>query len=56
MSIYFNLIEFIRQLEKVDKSNTDRLQELQEKIENTKKIADLSWLRQKVEDKMSLYL
>ncbi len=54
--IYFNLIEFMRQLEKIDEQSKDKLYELQQTIENTKKIADLAWLRQKVQDKISLYL
>ncbi len=50
--LYSNFLKFIDKLYRLTKRDKQKLSELAVKIEETKQIADLSWLKQKVEEKM----
>ena len=50
--LYTNFLKYIDKLSRLTKRDKSKLNELKEKIEETKQVADLGWLQQKVEEKL----
>lgn len=50
--LYNNFLKFIERLSKLTKRDKLKLQELKERIEETRQIADIGWLQAKVDEKL----
>ena len=50
LTVYNNLIRFVKQLTRLKLGRNVSIEEIKLNVENTKQIADLSWLNQKVEE------
>ncbi|MDZ4844419.1 MAG: hypothetical protein SH857_02595 [Chitinophagales bacterium] len=51
-AIYMNLIHFVKEAMRIRKGEKEAVQKLKEKIEKTKQVAYLQWLKKKVEELM----
>jgi hypothetical protein len=49
---YNNFLKFTDKLSRIQKKEKTKLEDLQKRIENTKVVADINWLLQKIEEKM----
>ena len=48
--VYWNLAEYTRQLTKFSTQSKERLLKLKEEVQSVKKVADLNWLLEKIEE------
>ncbi|HNA56819.1 MAG TPA: hypothetical protein PLJ43_01810, partial [Chitinophagales bacterium] len=50
--LYNNFLKFIEKLSKLTKRDKPKLQELMERIDETRQVADIGWLQAKVQEKI----